>query len=379
MTNADRNTLLAEASALLKKSNFTREDSSRVESLLALSDRYEDQDSLRRATMAQRNRELGRTVGPPEPTPAYLEWRAYLANGKNAFTAERWAESRQEMRQQSTDTTAGGWLVPQGYSDKFEVALKGYDQLFDVATLWQPSTGSITKYPILEDTTNAAAIVAENATSASGPDLVFAQLSFSSRCPQYRSGIFTASVELVSDTNFDFGALVAQAVARRMAKGVGAAFVTALLSAATSAGTTAGATAITDTEIFTLVGSIDGDYAQSGSFLMRRSTLLYLRQLKGTGGAYLFPSERRADGTELLLGYPVYLSPSMGAISTGAKAVSFGDHSKFIRRQIGGLVVTTYTERYAEFGEIGYEGFLRTDGGLLKTATTTPVKYLLQA
>ena len=58
----DRNSALAEASAILQKNNFTKEDSSRVTSLLEFSDRLTDKDGLRRATMHQREIELGRTV-----------------------------------------------------------------------------------------------------------------------------------------------------------------------------------------------------------------------------------------------------------------------------------------------------------------------------
>jgi len=70
----------------------------------------------------------------------------------------------------------------------------------------------------------------------------------------------------------------------------------------------------------------------------------------------------------------------MGAIATGEKAVSFGDHSRFVRRQVrNSLAVKVYIERYAEFGQQAYESFWRVDGNLLKSGTTTPVKYLLQA
>src|SRR6476646_2251856 len=116
-----RTEILAEVDQLLRKPNLSREDSARAESMLALSDSLSDKDPLRRATMAQRDRELGRTVGPPEATPAYVEWRAYLANGKNAFTAERWAE----MRAQGVATDAGGNdLVPAAFAERLEVALK---------------------------------------------------------------------------------------------------------------------------------------------------------------------------------------------------------------------------------------------------------------
>jgi HK97 family phage major capsid protein len=378
---SDRATLLHQAEQILKQTSFSREDSSRVESLLQLADRYSDKSDLRRAALQARNIELGRPVEIPEPTPeAEQEFRVYFARGTEGLSEIRAEEMRKlERRALGTTTTAGGYLVPESFSTRLESMLKKTDGLFEVATLFETSTGTATGYPVLEDTANSAAVVAENGASNAGPDLVFAVVSFGA-CPMWRSGIIRAPVELISDAAFDFAGLVADAAGVRFARGAGSAFVSTLLGAASSAGTTSGASAITSDEIFGLVDAVDEAYAQNGSFLMRQSSLTYLRKLKGSGGAYMFPSERRADGVPMLAGFPVYISPSMGAIATGEKAVSFGDHSRFVRRQVrNSLAVKVYVERYAEFGQQGYESFVRMDGGLLKSGSAVPVKYLLQA
>ena len=60
---------------------------------------------------------------------------------------------------------------------------------------------------------------------------------------------------------------------------------------------------------------------------------------------------------------PIYLSPSMPAMTTGLKPVAFGDLSRFLRREVrNSLMTKVYVERYAEFGQVGYEGFWRVDG-----------------
>jgi hypothetical protein len=46
---------------------------------------------------------------------------------------------------------------------------------------------------------------------------------------------------------------------------------------------------------------------------------------------------------------------------------------------VNSLAVLTFVEKYAEFGQLGYECFVRMDGDLLKSSSTVPVKYLLQA
>lgn len=45
-------------------------------------------------------------------------------------------------------------------------------------------------------------------------------------------------------------------------------------------------------------------------------------------------------------------------MTTGQKTVAFGDLSRFIRREVANSLSTkVYFERYAEFGQIGYEAF----------------------
>ncbi|HZQ96550.1 MAG TPA: phage major capsid protein, partial [Candidatus Sulfotelmatobacter sp.] len=315
--------------------------------------------------------------------PVDRSFRAYLSRGQNAvkegvIDSKRLVGNTSEIRNaQSTTTSAGGYLVPQSFADRFESMLVAYDRLFDVATLFQTTTGSATGYPILEDTANAAAVVAENITSAAGPDLVFATLAFD-KTPTWRSGMIRAAVELVNDSAFNFEQLLAGAGAARMARGIGATFVSTLLSSATLGKTAAATTAITGDELFDLVDSVDPAYQANGSWLMARPTFTSLLKLKAsTGGTYLFESAIDSAGRPTLLGFPVYLCPSMPAATAGLKAISFGDHSKFIRREVkGSLAVKTYVERYAELGQVGYEVFYRCDGGLLKSASNSPVKYL---
>jgi HK97 family phage major capsid protein len=363
---------LSEADQIVSKPQFSREDASRVESILMMVDHLPDGEPVNREPA--RIRELGRM-------PHNTEFMAYLGRGREALEPEaRAAMTRKIQAALTTVDAAGGYLVPQSFSDRFEVMLKRYDGLFDLATIFETATGSATGFPLLDDVGVAAAIVAQNNASATDKDAVFASIPFDS-CPTWRTGFLSAPVELVSDSAFDFQALLAGAFAVRIARGVGASFITKLLTSATQGKLAASATAITSDEIFDLIDSLDPDYAVNGSFLMRRSTFTALSKLKGTGsGNYIFPQQLDAAGRPLLAGYPVYLSPSMGAMTAGLKPISFGDHSKFIRRQVrNSFVVKTYVERQAEFGRICFEGFARIDGDLAKGAATSPVKYLQMA
>lgn len=299
-------------------------------------------------------------------------FRAYLLHGKDALLDTR-------AQAEGTDA-AGGFLVPKGFSRQFLTSLKEYDGLFDAATVVTTDTGADFPMPIDDDTTNNAAVVVESGSSTPR-DAVFDQVLFA-KAPLWRSGIVRASMELVGDAGFDFQALLAGMFARRFARGIGATFVTTLLTQATLGKTAASATTIAGDEVLDLMASVDSAYAQSGAFLMNATTLVTLRKLKGsTSGDYLLPFGRNTVGRPTLFDVPIFLSPSMPAMTSGLKSVAFGDLSRFLRREVrGSLTTKVYIERFAEFGQVGFEALWRVDSALAKAGSApVPVKYLQMA
>ena len=284
-----------------------------------------------------------------------------------------------DQRAQAVGTdSAGGFITPASFADRFTVSLKQYDQIFDVATLVETDKGTAFSFPMDDDTGAVATVVAENAQSLTSSPVVFDNVAFG-RCPMWRSGHIIGSLELAADSAFDLSGVLAAGFGRRFARGVGASFITQLLSDATTGVTTASPTAITGDEILDLIASVDNAYAIRGSFLMSTATMTALRKLKAsTGGSYLLPFGKDAAGRKTLFDFPVYESPSMPAIGALAKVIAFGAVDRFIRRQVrNSLTIRTYTERYANAGQIAWEGFLRVDGKLAKAANApVPVRLL---
>lgn len=369
----DREALLAKAHRILSQPTFTKEDSSRAEGLLRLADSLDGTGAMLRSfRIEELAREMNiRSSGTGRDPNYEAAFRDFLRLGKEGLT--------DEMRALAVGTdSAGGFITPASFADRFTISLKQHDQLFDVATLIETDKGTAFSFPMDDDTGAVATIVAENAQSTTAAPVVFDNVAFG-RCPQWRSGHIICSHELASDSAFPLDSLLAAAFARRFARGVGAQFNTTLLSDADVAVTSASPTALTGDEILDLVAGLDSAYAQVGGFLMNVATLTALRKLKAsTGGAYLLPISRDAAGRPTLFDMPVFLSPSMPSIQASAKVIAFGDLSRFIRRQVrNSLTVKTYVERYATSGQIAYEGFIRTDGKLAKAANSPlPVRLL---
>ena len=228
------------------------------------------------------------------------------------------------------------------------------------------------QYPVDNDSAQSAAVVLENVASATNVDIIFDNVAFA-KCPNWRSGMIRAPRELVEDSAFPLVTVLAGIFARRFARGVGATFVTALLAAADAGVTSAAPTALTEDEILDLIASVDPAFMTSGTFMMNPATLLYLQKLKAsTGGSYLIESGTDAAGYPTIFGRRVYCSPSYATIAGDAKVISFGDHTKFVSREVrNSLAVKTFVERFAEYGQVGYEAHWQIQGNLAKVGRRT--------
>lgn len=283
-----------------------------------------------------------------------------------------------ESRAQTTVTSGGGYLVPEMFSDQFAFSLKQADQLFDISTRVVTEKGGPFNYPVDDDTSVSAAVVNENQGSATNVDVVFDRVAFP-KCPNWRSGMIRVPVELVQDSAFPIDTLLAGIFARRFSRGIGASFAAALLAATDTATTSASPSAITPDEVLTLLGSLDAAFAQNGTFMMAFSTYVALLKTKAsTGGSYLIEAATDSEGYPTLFSRRVYLSPSMPAIGSNAKSISFGDHARFIAREVrNSLSVKTFVERYAEYGQVGYEAHWQIQGDLARAANSPmPVRIL---
>lgn len=293
----------------------------------------------------------------------------FLRHGKEALT--------DEQRALGTDPgSAGGFLTPLSFADRFTMSLKQHDELFDVATLVETIRGTAFSMPLDDDAGAVATIVAESGQSVGNSPVTFGNLVFD-RCPTWRSGHIIASMELVGDSAFPLADVLANLFGARFARGCGGQFVSNLLTDATVGATTAAAGTVTGSELLDLVNSLDSAYANGGAFLMNSATWTAIQKANLTSSGYKWTG-RDVNGHNTLFDYPVYASPSMPDIGGSNKIVCFGALDRFVQRRVrGSLVVKSYFELYATAGAVGYEAFLRVDGKLQVPATSPiPVRVL---
>jgi HK97 family phage major capsid protein len=368
-----KQTLLSEARLLLARDKFSHEDSARVSGLLALAGH------------------LGPNGGEDRSTE-----KPEIRKFRHALRALAVSGGSSELRDMgvSGGGPAGAYLVSQDFSDKLWFALKNYDRLFDpdVSNILQTDSGSPIVLAALDDTQSTSSVVAEGQQSVQNDPNPGASQILLASAPTWRSGLVKCSVELLQDSRFDPAEFLAASFAVRFARGIGASLVSTLLASAkvgrtatgdsNSGGT--GANSIGYADLLALRRSVDAAYRATDRvwWLMSDDTLTAIDGLLDKNGRPIFDaSELDADGNRVLLGYPVAISPSMPAIASGQTPVAFGATGYFTVRTVPALTAfKPLVERYAEFGQVAFQGFMRCHGALLcASGASAPVMLLKNA
>jgi HK97 family phage major capsid protein len=373
--------LLAEAERLTNKSSFSKEDSARVASLIALAQHA----PISRQEAALRSLHARESLAPGQPS--YAELRSFFAGARMEdgahFSGGGGATVFRTYSPLGEGTgTAGGDAVPTGFHSECLEAMKAADGLFRAAGWIFTKTGGLLNHPLSDDssTSGNAAVISEGGPVSQGPNPIFGQLQFP-RASLWSTDQLVYSLQWASDAGIDLESYFAKKFALRFARGCGAQFISTLLAGAATGVTTASPTAIAEAEVFNMLESVDQAYAQSptAGWLMNLGTYSAILQIRTSGGAVPFRAEVDAEGYPLLLTKRVYLSPSVRGISAGHQVAAFGDLSRFIVRSVNETFnVIVYREAYMANMQLATQAFWRLDGQLgIAGANDMPVKVLL--
>jgi HK97 family phage major capsid protein len=125
--------------------------------------------------------------------------------------------------------------------------------------------------------------------------------------------------------------------------------------------TASGTLAMGFDELLKLFFSLKAEYRRTASWVVSDETALFLRTLKDAYGNHIW---RHTDDT--LWGRPVYTSPYMPEIASGAKPVMFGDFRFYWLIERGGIALKPLREKYAAFGVTGFMSTQFIDGRLVR-------------
>jgi HK97 family phage major capsid protein len=374
-----------------EKREFTEEENTKYDRMLSDYDKL-DKEKERLERTAKIEAEMVGKEPQKEPETKELKYDdvfnkfvrsggiTELSNEERSLMMKNRSEI--EGRALSVTTTAGGYLIPQGFANKMEEALAYYCPFMDFATVFNTATGNDLPMPTNDDTSNKGAILAINTQGATNADPVFGQVIF--KAFKIYPKIVLVPVELLQDSYFDLPSWLANKFGERIGRFLTETFTTGnnseapqgIVTGAYNSSVAPSATAITRNNIVDLKFSVDPAYRKNGKFMFNDSTLKYIMKIVDEDSRPLYQPSAIVGQADTIEGHPFVINNEMASIGASAKSMLFGDLSKYMVRVVKPFTMVTFAEKYMDYFQQGYTAFGRWDGRIVD-AGTHPIKYMV--
>ncbi|MFJ8791402.1 phage major capsid protein [Streptomyces sp. NPDC102462] len=359
-----------------------RETWDRMEAeLTGLSSDIERMERAARMDAVQRDQAVVTTAGGDsegrdgDQDAAYRDaFGRFIRRGMSALSNEQrelMLANHSEIRAAATSPgSAGGYFIPTDTLNKITETMKVYGGLLSEVNVITTASGNTLNWPTNDDTANVGAILTEN-TQVTEQDVTLGQKDLGAYT--YTSKMIRASLALLQDSAFDtegfiarkLGERIGRAVAAHLATGTGTNQPEGLFTNATAGKTGAAGqtTSIVYDDLIDLQHSVDPAYRGTARWATSDSGLKVIRKLKDDQGRPLWEPSLQAGLPSTLLGAPVVVDNGIAAPAAGAASVGFGDlRAAYVARQVAGGQMMRLEERYADYLQVGFLGFLRFDG-----------------
>ena len=118
--------------------------------------------------------------------------------------------------------------------------------------------------------------------------------------------------------------------------------------------------------------SLDPAYRGSAQWVFNDATLKALKGLVDGNLRPLWVPGLNGIATSAeapsLLGYGYVVDQSFDSLATGGNYMAFGDLSEFIIREVLGINLFRFNEKYMDYLQIGWMGYARWDSNLIDTS-----------
>ena len=339
---------------------------------------------------------IGSRKPPKDESPHGQAFAKWLRHGMSALSSSQQtlmstrsvsADALGIQNAQTVTGSGGGYLIPQGFSNTLEEALKWYGGIIGEVGTFDTETGNPLPWPTVNDTSQMGRMLAIN-TQVTETDLVFGQVTFNAYMGS--SDLVLCPLALMQDSYFDMDSFLARALGTRLGRLVnkqctvgtgGGTAPTGIQTAAIAAGlivtgATGSSTGIGYKDLVNLYHAVDPAYRQrpTAKFMFADSTLKVIRLLVDTAGRPLWqPGITAGFGggfPQTILDKEFVVNQDMPAMAASAYGVLFGDLSCYkLRRVAGGVTLMRLVERYADYMQVGFLGFMRFDGNLIDAGT----------
>lgn len=295
-----------------------------------------------------------------------------------------------DQRAQATNPgSAGGFTIPEGFVNQIVEAQKAFGGL-RMAPITQLTTASGNDLPIPtnDDTGNVGILIAENALNPE-QDTTFGQKTL--KAYTWSSQIIRVSVQLLQDSAFDMDSFIAGIAGTRIGRGQAPYWVSGTgvdqpegILTGTAVEAAAAATTLAYDDFVNLEHAVDPAYRSmpSASYVLSDSALKQARLIKDLDDRPLWTP---AIGTPLadrwgatINGYSYVVDVNFPAVATTETPVLFGALDHYWIRDVLSIQALRLTERYADYLQVGFLFFSRSDGRKVN-AGDDPFKALQMA
>lgn len=313
-------------------------------------------------------------------------YRKFL-KGERISTEERELlqqyQAEMETRALAAGTdSAGGFTVPEGFAGYITERLIDFSGLYGAAlgpngpTLLRTASGNNIPFPTNDDTGNAGVILAENG-AVTEQDTVFGERTLGAY--MYTSKLIRVSLQLLQDEAVNLeqylgrilGKRLGRALSPHLAIGTGSGQPTGIATAATDGAVNISVAAgVTYDNLVDLEHALDPAYRGSAQWVFNDSIVKGLKKLVDTNARPLWlpgdAASLAAGGAgPTLNGYGYIVDQGMESLVIGDKPIAFGDLSEYIVREVLGVNLFRFGERYMDNLQIGFMGYARWDGNLI--------------
>jgi HK97 family phage major capsid protein len=200
----------------------------------------------------------------------------------------------------------------------------------------------------------------------------------------YTSKLVLVSYQLLQDSAVNIESFLARKLGQRIGRiqnqhfttGTGTGQPLGLITGATTINTAAtGSTVLIKyADLVTTMFKVDPAYRNGGNvkWMWSDTALSTIRQLVDSQNRPLWEPSVQAGTPDMLLGKPIIINNDLAVPAANAKTGAFGDfEAGYIIRDVSGVQTVRLDERYADFLQVGWFAYCRTDATVQDTAAYT--------
>jgi HK97 family phage major capsid protein len=376
----EKDKLLAEAKELSEREEITPEDDNKFNELISQVDVIDSKlknNTRREMLVARENGKAPNVIvrgGKPTPEDAVWAWaRAgkMLTREQGAAADHYQIDPRNEQLslralQLGTDSE-GGYVSPATYVTAYEKKLSFISPAVSAMGSINTSTGESFHYPRVDDSSNAAAVTAEEGPIGTTTDPAFDEVLFP-RAFDYDSPIVKVSNQMLRDAIIDIPSLLfTDLFPDRHARAMEAAVFHAtadgngepepVIYGVTAGVNLASTNVFTLDKLFSLESALSIAYRSGATFVMHDATWQSIRQITDDTLRPLINVDLQAGVSKQLLGYPVLICNTLTSISSpgdNKPLILFADLNRYKVRRVGSPVVVRLDTLYAATRQTGF-------------------------